>query len=133
MFTSKCNLTKHIIYSMASTTTGTARGESPSTVSGSIYEEFSPGKKNVISKRKFSCETIISGWFYLDNPGEKFPVFQWWFKLNKSSWNLTAVCCNNAIYNCDKNFFFCEKISYKKTHKSVQIIISIIIFNFFVM
>jgi hypothetical protein len=46
---------------MASTTTGTARGESPSTVSGSIYEEFSPGKKNVISKRKFSCETIISG------------------------------------------------------------------------
>jgi hypothetical protein len=32
---------------MASTTAGTARGESPSTVSGSIYEEFSPGKKNV--------------------------------------------------------------------------------------
>ncbi len=28
---------------MASTNTGTARGESPSTVSGSIYEEFSPG------------------------------------------------------------------------------------------
>ena len=29
---------------MASTNTGTARGESPSTVSGSIYEEFSPGR-----------------------------------------------------------------------------------------
>ena len=33
------------VFSMASTATGgTIRGESPSTVSGSIYEEFSPGK-----------------------------------------------------------------------------------------
>jgi hypothetical protein len=44
---------------MASTTTGTARGESPSTVSGSIYEEFSPGKNILYLNENFLVKQLL--------------------------------------------------------------------------